>query len=121
MKKFKEFINESELLVEMARVNVREVDGSMPTNKYDVRIWSNDHQPPHIHVTAPDRKNADYEVIFEIETGNLIKILFSKKNGVSFDNLEKLVKTWLSEKSAHLPDKTNREMAMIAWEQNNEQ
>jgi len=121
MKSFKEYINESELLVEMARVNVREVDGSMPTNKYDVRIWSNDHQPPHIHVTSPDRKNADYEAIFEIETGNLIKVLFSKKNGVSFDNLEKLVKQWLNEKSSQVKDKTNREMSMIAWEQNNEQ
>ena len=120
MKTFKEYLNESELLVEMARVNVREVDGLMPTNKYDVRIWSNDHQPPHIHVTAPDRKNADYEAIFEIETGNLIKIIFSKKNGVSFDKLENLVKRWLNEKSSHVKDKTNREMAMIAWEQNNE-
>ena len=121
MKKFKEFINESELLVEMARVNVREVDGSMPTNKYDVRIWSNDHQPPHIHVTSPDRKNADYEAIFEIETGNLIKIIFSKKHGVSFDNLEKLVKTWLSEKCSARNDLTNREACRLAWEQNNEQ
>lgn len=121
MKRFKEFINESELLVEMARINVKQANGSMPANKYDVRIWSNDHQPPHFHVTSPDRKNADYEAIFEIETGNLIKVIFSKKNGVSFDNLEKLVKTWLNEKSAHMPDKTNREMAMAAWEENNEQ
>ena len=121
MKSFKEYLNESELLVEMARVNVREVVGSMPANKYDVRIWSNDHQPPHIHVTAPDRKNADYEAIFDIETGNLIKVIFSKNHGVSFDKLENLVKQWLNEKSSQVKDKTNREMAMIAWEQNNEE
>jgi hypothetical protein len=121
MKKFKEFINESELLVEMARINVKETNGSMPTNKYDVRIWSNDHQPPHFHVTAPDRKNPEYEVIYEIETGNLIKILLSKNSRVNFESLTKLVKTWLNEKSSQVKDKTNREMAMIAWEQNNEQ
>lgn len=120
MKSFSEYLNESKLLVEMARINVKQANGSMPTNKYDVRIWSNDQQPPHFHVTAPDRKNPEYEVIYEIETGNLIRIIFSKNPRVNFESLTKLVKQWLSEKSAHMPDKTNREMARIAWEQNNE-
>ena len=41
----------NETLVEMARINLKEI-GSVPfpTNKFDIKIWSNDHNPPHFHV-----------------------------------------------------------------------
>ena len=40
-----------ETLVEMARINLKEV-GSVPfpTNKFEIKIWSNDHNPPHFHL-----------------------------------------------------------------------
>lgn len=115
-----ETANESEPpLLEMAKMNVKEVNGSLPVNKYDVRIWSNDHTPPHIHVAYPSRQNPEYEVEFRIDTGDLLKIKVNHNPNETFDTLTKIVKEWLNEKSALQPDKTNRDACIIAWEQNN--
>lgn len=38
-----------EPLFEMARLNLNEYGNvPFPTNKFDIRIWSNDHNPPHL-------------------------------------------------------------------------
>ena len=114
-KKFKEWLEEKELLVEMARMNVREVNGSLPHNEYDVRIWSNEHEPPHIHVCYPSRENPDYEVIFSIETGDLLKVKSNKINKKSLTDLEKTVKIWLKENNALNPKETNQQACRIEW------
>lgn len=49
-----DFINEDmgihrEQLVEMSRINTNE-SNIFPYNKYEVKIWSNDHEPQHFHV-----------------------------------------------------------------------
>ena len=49
-----DFINEDmgihrEPLVEMSRINTNE-SNIFPYNKFEVKIWSNDHEPPHFHV-----------------------------------------------------------------------
>lgn len=119
MKSFSEYLNESELLVEMARLNVDEVDGSMPFDRYDVRMWSNDHEPAHIHVSAPNRKNPEFEAEFDIDSGSLLDVKFCKKSNMSFTNIEKIVREWLDEKNAIDQSKTNRQVCEIEWRRHN--
>lgn len=39
-------------LVEIARLNVNEIGNvPFPSNKFNIKIWSNDHNPPHFHIT----------------------------------------------------------------------
>lgn len=114
-KTFKDFIDEPATLTEIARMNVDEINGALPMNKYDVRIWSNEHEPAHIHICAPSRKNPEYEVMFDIETGEVVGIKFDRKNRASFDFLVPVVKKWLDEKSAIDNTKTNREMCRMQW------
>ena len=54
-----------ETFVEMARINLKEV-GSVPfpTNKFEIKIWSNNHNPPHFHVICEG-----WNISFTIEDG----------------------------------------------------
>ena len=37
-------------LIEMARLNVNEIGNvPFPSNKFIIKIWSNDHNPPNFH------------------------------------------------------------------------
>lgn len=55
--------NYPQSLNEMARVNTKEFYGLFPSNKFEIKIWSNDHNPPHFHVILEG-----WNVIVEIET-----------------------------------------------------
>ena len=68
-----DFINEDmgihrEPLVEMSRINTNE-SNIFPYNKYEVKIWSNDHEPPHFHVICDG-----WNLSFGIEDGELMKV-----------------------------------------------
>ena len=40
-------------LVEMARLNVNKIGNvQFPLNKFNIKIWSNEHNPPNFHVIA---------------------------------------------------------------------
>lgn len=106
--------DEPEMLVEMARMNVREGStGVFPFNRFDIWIWSDDHRPPHIHLCEA----GGTEVRFRISTGETIE----KKSPYLeiAKGYEADVKRWLDEPSALAPSVTNREACKIAWIQNN--
>lgn len=100
-------------LVEMARLNKGETgkDAIFPYNKFDVKIWSNDHNPPHFHVISDG-----WDIAFTIETGKLLEI---KKNGQKQEVYRYIcthVDKWLNNKNVISPTDTNRKVANLSWE-----
>lgn len=74
-RKIYEYCNHSTILnmnpiVEMTRLNKREMGNvPFPYNKFNIRIWSNDHNPPHFHVIAEG-----WDVSFLIENGEEYRV-----------------------------------------------
>lgn len=101
-------------LNEMAKINVKEFAGYFPYNKFDIRIWSNDHNPPHFHVIGNG-----WDIIIDIETGNIIKIKKTGKSSKFYSYVKDVVKDWLNDKCVSIPKLTNRENALNSWIQNN--
>ena len=101
-------------LNEMAKINVKEFNGYFPYNKFDIRIWSNDHTPPHFHILGDG-----WDIVIDIETGNIIKTKKIGKNSKFYTYVNNVVKNWLNDKCAVTPKLTNRENALSVWNQNN--
>lgn len=98
-------------LNEMARINVNEPQGSLfPYEKFDVHIWSNDHEPAHFHILT-----SDWNVSFYISDGKLCKINKQGKDSKIFSYLVKNVPAWLSSPCAILPSITNQQNANLQW------
>lgn len=114
--KVKQYICETykESLNEMARINTKEFNGFFPFNKFDVRIWSNDHNPPHFHVIGED-----WDIIVSIENGEILKIKKIGKDSKFYTYVESFAKDWLESPCAINPKLTNYESAMLQWETNN--
>ena len=108
------YYDEPEPLVEMARINMEE-DGKgsiFPFNAWEVKIWSNDHEPPHFHI-----KRNRWNVSFNIETGAVMEIISKGSENNVYDYMIANVSEWLNRPSAILPQITNRQNAMIQWKQ----
>ena len=109
-----DFINEDmgihrEPLVEMSRINTNE-SNIFPYNKFEVKIWSNDHEPPHFHVICDG-----WNLSFGIEDGELMKVDQEGVNKSIYKHIVKNVKLWLQSKCAILPMITNQQNAMAMW------
>lgn len=101
-------------LNEMAKLNVKEFNGFFPYNKFDIRIWTNDHNPPHFHVIGDG-----WDIVIDIKTGDIIKTKRIGKNSKFYTYVKNVVKDWLDEKCSISSKLTNRENALICWIQNN--
>lgn len=92
MKKFTDYIEEQPIF-EMATMNLSTPSsGPLPSNKYKVEMYSNDHTPPHVHILY-DSCNIE----FYIETCEFYKY---KKNSPElsskeFNKLCRLFKDWM--------------------------
>ena len=101
------------IIVEVARINKREGgNGIFPYSSYEVKIWSDDHEPPQFHVMKDG-----WNILFEIATGNLIRVEGRGRNVQDYDYIADNVKKWLVSKSANRPKETNQENAMATWEE----
>ena len=61
---------ESKTLLEMARINKRETGKCFfPYTSWEIKIWSNDHNPPHFHILKDG-----WNVSFLIADGSISKI-----------------------------------------------
>ena len=100
-------------LVEMARLNKGETgkDAIFPYNKFDVKIWSNDHNPPHFHVISDG-----WDIAFTIETGKILEIKKKGKKQEVYRYICTHVDEWLNQPTAIKPKDSNRESALYAWE-----
>lgn len=99
---------------EMSRINAKEFYGYFPYNKFDIKIWSNDHNPPHFHVIGDG-----WDIVVDIETGTILKTKREGKSSKFYKYVEDYIEEWLESPSAINKKQTNRETAMLAWEMNN--
>ena len=98
------------LLVEMARINMMEQKGYFPYNKWEIKIWSNDHNPPHFHIIKDG-----WNVSFVIETGEIYEIVSEGNKKGIYNYMVKNVQQWLHSPCAILPLITNQQNAMAQW------
>lgn len=98
-------------IVEMSRLNNKDIGAvPFPDNKFVIRIWSNDHNPPHFHVKAEG-----WDISFLIEDGKLYRV---NKFGNSLETYKYIVKQvpkWLMMKSSAFKHSTNQEAAESIW------
>lgn len=108
----KVYSHPKEPLVEMAKLNSKDKGNSLfPSNSFDVRMWSNDHNPPHIHI-----KKDGCEALFEIENGRLFQVKTLGKNDKLLRYMANNINKWLDSPSCSLPKDTNREYALSVWD-----
>ena len=94
-----DFINEDmvmhrEPLLEMARINKKETGRCIfPYDKWEVKIWSDGHNPPHFHIIYNG-----WNVSYVIEDGRRLGILSEGSEKNIFDYMEANVQEWLSSK-----------------------
>ncbi len=100
-------------LNEMARINKKDFK-YFPYNKFDIRIWSNDHNPPHFHVMCDG-----WDIVVGIEDGSILRVKTVGKSSQVYSYVEKNINGWLDSKSSMMKTSTNREFAMATWEANN--
>ena len=100
-------------LFEMARINKRETGKDIyPYNGWEVKIFSNDHNPPHFHIIRDG-----WDVSFAIEDGAMLNLGARGKDQAIFSYMVANVGRWLSLPCALEPTLTNRQNAMMQWEQ----
>ena len=100
---------EPDELVEMARLNHDNGGNTpFPSNVYEVKMWSNDHEPPHFHVI---NNQEDWEVTADLD-GNVLAVKRQRKK-MNIQQIEKMCKEWLSQKGIH--GTTNRHDAIVIW------
>lgn len=103
--------NGSNILVEMARINTKD-RGLFPFDDYEVKIWSNDHNPPHFHIIKEG-----WNVAFSIENGEVLYIKTQGDKKKIYKYMTENVVKWLSSPCAILPAVTNQDNAMAVWTQ----
>lgn len=100
-------------LEEIARININENGRCIfPYNSFEVKMWSNDHEPPHFHIISDG-----WNISFLVENGELDKVESRGSNLQVYNYICANVKKWLSSKCAILPNITNQENALAVWAQ----
>ena len=98
---------------EMARINKNENGKCIfPYDKFEVKMWSFDHNPPHFHVICEA-----WNISYKVEDGSLLNIVKKGKDNSIFDYINSNVKDWLSSKCFAQPKLTNMENAILQWQQ----
>lgn len=101
----------NEPLVEMAHLNKNEYGAvPFPSNKFDIRIWSDGHNPPHFHVIAEG-----WDISFHIESGKVYRINTYGGSSKMYNYIIKNIPIWLQMKSKAFPNTTNLEAAIGIW------
>lgn len=101
-------------LNEMAKINVKEFYGLFPYNKFDIRIWSNDHNPPHFHVIADG-----WDIVINIKSGEILRVKQPGKNSKVYTYVKNNIQEWLNSECVVNSKLTNRENAQLIWLQIN--
>lgn len=103
-------------IVEMARFNNKDVGAvPFPSSKFDIRIWSNDHLPPHFHIIADG-----WDISFLIEDGATYRVNKIGKNSSTYTYIEKNVPIWLEMENSANKKITNKEFAKLTWDSNHD-
>jgi len=106
-------IRHQDMIIEMARINKKETSKCIfPYNSWEMKIWSNDHNPPHFHILCDG-----WNVSFKIDDGEVLQIEGKGGNSSIFEYMVNNVKEWLSSQCFAQPKLTNKENAILQWEQ----
>ena len=106
-----------ETLVEMARINLKEIGNvPFPTNKFEIKIWSNDHNPPHFHVICEG-----WNILFTIEDGRELDVKSIGNHLSTYNYIVSNIPIWLDMPCKIAPKISNRENAFIQWQQLHEE
>ena len=106
-------ISHKEPLIEKARINMKESGSEIfPFENWVLQIWSNDHNPPHFHV-----KCDGWDIRCSIDDGRILEVMARGIDDGIFEYTETNAPKWLSSQCSILPILTNRENAMLIWEQ----
>ena len=101
-----------EPLNEMAKMNLKDpMNSPFPPNKFDIIIWSNDHNPPHFHIKGPE----EWEVTFSIETGEPLKVKRIGKSSKYYKYMVDNVPIWLKMPCSVNKKITNRDFLNARW------
>lgn len=101
-----------EPLNEMAKMNLKDpMNSPFPPNKFDIIIWSNDHNPPHFHIKGPE----EWEVTFSIETGEPLKVKHIGKSSKYYKYMVDNVPIWLKMPCSVNKKITNRDFLDARW------
>ena len=101
-----------EPLNEMAKMNLKDpMNSPFPPNKFDIIIWSNEHNPPHFHVKGPE----EWEVTFTIKTGKLLKVKHIGKSSKYYKYMVDNVPIWLKMPCSVNKKITNRDFLDDRW------
>ena len=104
-----------ETLVEIAHINLKEIGNvPFPTNKFEIKIWSNDHNPPHFHVICEG-----WNISFTIEDGRELEV--KNIGNHTYNYIVKNIPIWLDMPCKIAPKISNRENAVIQWQQLHEE
>ena len=104
--------SELERIFDMARINKSETNGLFPYNSWEIKMWSNDHKPAHVHIMKDG-----WNVTFLIEDGSLDKIEREGSKKADFDYMCKNINKWFDNLSADAKGRmTNREYALTLWD-----
>ena len=103
----------TEPLCEIARINVCESgNGLFPYNTWELKMYSNDHTPPHFHVIADG-----WDVSFKIDNGELLVVNRKGRNDTIYQYMMDNIPKWLEANCAVLPIATNKQNANAVWKQ----
>lgn len=106
-----------EALVEIARINLKEIGNVLfPTNKFEIKIWSNDRNPPHFHVICEG-----WNISFTIEDGRELEVKNIGSHSSTYNYIVKNIPIWLDMPCKIAPKISNRENAFIQWQQLHEE
>ncbi len=106
-------IRQKDMIIEMARINKKETGKCIfPFNSWELKIWSNDHNPPHFHILCEG-----WNVSFKIDDGEVLQIEGKGGNSSIFEYMVNNVNEWLSSRCFAQPKLTNKENAILQWEQ----
>ena len=101
-----------EPLNEMAKMNLKDpMNSPFPPNKFDIIIWSNDHNPPPFHIKGPE----EWEVTFTIETGKPLKVKHIGKSSKYYKYMVDNVPIWLKMPCSVNKKITNRDFLDARW------
>lgn len=110
-------LQEEKLITEMARININENERCIfPYNSFEVKMWSNDHEPPHFHVICDG-----WNISFTIEDGRELEVKNIGRNSSTYNYIVKNIPIWLDMPCKIAPKISNRENAFIQWQQLHEE
>ena len=98
---------------EIAHINLRETkEGIFPDGEYDVQVYSDDAEPPHLHIVKDD-----WDIAFLIDSGELHKIYKQGSSNDVYDYAVNNIKQWLDSRCCLLSKISNKENATLMWVQ----